>query len=184
MKIFIPPIKSQGIKSKLVEWIKSNIENIHYDRWIEPFMGTGVVAFNIRPKKALLCDTNPHLINFYNAIKNKKITSSVVRKFLTKEGEKLLKQWKENKQIPTEMAQQLFNYVLRKNDVEVGDTVISSGLDGVYPKGLMVGSVVSVVKRSYGIFQEVAIMPGVDFEKLEEVLVVLNFPVHKYLKKK
>ena len=77
-----------------------------------------------------------------------------------------------------------FNYVLRKNDVEVGDTVISSGLDGVYPKGLMVGSVVSVVKRSYGIFQEVTIMPGVDFEKLEEVLVVLNFPVHKYLKKK
>ena len=91
MKIFVPPIKSQGIKTKLVEWIHSNAKDLEYERWVEPFMGTGVVAFNIRPKKALLCDTNPHLINFYNAIKSKKITSTIVRKFLTIEGEKLLK---------------------------------------------------------------------------------------------
>ncbi len=77
-----------------------------------------------------------------------------------------------------------FNYVLRKNDVEVGDTVISSGLDGVYPKGLVVGNVVGVVKRSYGIFQEVTVMPGVDFEKLEEVLVILNSPVHKFVEER
>ncbi len=91
MKIYVPPIKSQGIKTKLVDWIYSNVNDLEYERWIEPFMGTGVVAFNIRPKKALLCDTNPHLINFYNAIKSKKITSVIVRKFLTTEGEKLLK---------------------------------------------------------------------------------------------
>lgn len=90
MKIFVPPIKSQGIKSKLVEWISSNVDNSSYDRWVEPFMGTGVVAFNIRPKKALLCDSNPHLINFYNAIKNKEITSEIVKKYLTDEGKKLL----------------------------------------------------------------------------------------------
>ena len=79
MKIFVPPIKSQGIKTKLVQWISNNVENVEYDRWVEPFMGTGVVAFNIRPKKALLCDSNPHLINFYNALKNKKITGEIVR---------------------------------------------------------------------------------------------------------
>ncbi len=90
-RIHIPPIKSQGIKSKLVEWISSNLEDIEYDRWVEPFMGTGVVAFNVRPKKALLCDTNPHLINFYNAIKDKEITGVVVRRYLTREGEKLLR---------------------------------------------------------------------------------------------
>ena len=90
MKIFVPPIKSQGIKTKLVKWISSNVENIEYDNWIEPFMGTGVVAFNIRPKRAILCDSNPHLIRFYNAIKNKEITSGLVRKYLTKEGQKLL----------------------------------------------------------------------------------------------
>lgn len=90
MKIFVPPIKSQGIKTKLVEWISSSAEEIQFDRWVEPFMGTGVVAFNIRPKKALLCDSNPHLISFYKAIQSKEITSGMVRKFLTEEGENLL----------------------------------------------------------------------------------------------
>ncbi|MFV0392261.1 MAG: DNA adenine methylase [Paludibacteraceae bacterium] len=86
----VPPIKSQGIKTKLVDWIDSNSQNIQYDRWVEPFMGTGVVAFNVRPKKALLCDSNPHLINFYKAIQNKEITSGIVKLFLTEEGKKLL----------------------------------------------------------------------------------------------
>lgn len=90
MKIFVPPIKSQGIKTKLVEWINYNVQETPFDRWVEPFMGTGVVAFNIQPKKALLCDSNPHLIRFYKAIQNKEITSSVVRKFLNEEGAKLL----------------------------------------------------------------------------------------------
>ncbi len=86
----VPPIKSQGIKTKLVEWIDANIQNVEYDRWVEPFMGTGSVAFNIRPKKALLCDSNPHLINFYKAIQQKKITSGIVKHFLSEEGQKLL----------------------------------------------------------------------------------------------
>jgi DNA adenine methylase len=90
MKVFVPPIKSQGIKTKLVEWISKNVDDVHYDRWVEPFMGTGVVAFNIRPKRALLCDSNPHLISFYKAIQSKEITSGLVRKYLTEEGEKLL----------------------------------------------------------------------------------------------
>ncbi|NOX46146.1 MAG: Dam family site-specific DNA-(adenine-N6)-methyltransferase [Chlorobi bacterium] len=90
MKIFVPPIKSQGIKTKLVSWISSNVKSLEYDRWVEPFMGTGVVAFNVRPEKALLSDSNPHLIRFYSALKEKEITSSMVRKFLTEEGAKLL----------------------------------------------------------------------------------------------
>ncbi len=90
MKTFVPPIKSQGIKTKLVQWISTNVKEIEYDRWVEPFMGTGVVAFNVRPKKALLCDSNPHLINFYKALQNKEITSGQVRQYLIEEGEKLL----------------------------------------------------------------------------------------------
>ena len=91
MKIFVPPIKSQGIKTKLVKWIQSNVKEIEYERWVEPFMGTGVVAFNIRPKKALLCDSNPHIIKFYNSLKSKEITSQIVKQYLIQEGEKLLK---------------------------------------------------------------------------------------------
>ncbi|MBW1727294.1 MAG: rod shape-determining protein MreC [Deltaproteobacteria bacterium] len=68
----------------------------------------------------------------------------------------------------------LFKYVLRKKSVVVGDTVVSSGLDGVFLKGLPVGQVSGVIRPNSGIFQEVSVTPYVDFEKLEEVLVVLN----------
>lgn len=90
MKVFVPPIKSQGIKTKLVSWISTNVKPLEYKRWVEPFMGTGVVAFNVRPKKALLCDSNPHIINFYQALQSKEITSAIVKKYLTTEGDKLL----------------------------------------------------------------------------------------------
>jgi rod shape-determining protein MreC len=66
----------------------------------------------------------------------------------------------------------ILKYVLRKHDVKVGDTVISSGLDGVYPKGLPIGYISGVIKRNSGIFQDVTVTPYVDFEKLEEVLVI------------
>jgi rod shape-determining protein MreC len=69
-----------------------------------------------------------------------------------------------------------FEYVLRKHDVQIGDTVISSGLDGVYPKGLRIGEVAEVSNREADIFKEITVRPYVDFEKLEEVLVILNPP--------
>lgn len=89
-KVAVPPIKSQGIKTKLVPWIKDIIPQDFDGTWIEPFMGTGVVGFNIAPKNALLCDTNPHLINFYNGINEGEITPEVVRDFLNREGAILL----------------------------------------------------------------------------------------------
>ena len=70
------------------------------------------------------------------------------------------------------------DFVLRKNDVRVGDTIVSSGLDGVYPKGLRIGFVTEVVEHDADIFHEVIITPFVDFEKLEEVLVVLEVQKH------
>jgi rod shape-determining protein MreC len=70
----------------------------------------------------------------------------------------------------------LFKYVLRKHEIRVGDAVISSGLDGVYPKGLHIGKISGVIRRNAGIFQEVTVTPNVDFEKLEQVLVVLRQP--------
>lgn len=92
MKVKVPPIKSQGIKTKLVPWI-DNITPHKFDgRWIEPFMGTGVVAFNLAPKHALLCDTNPHLINFYQSIKDGQVTAEIVKDFLNREGAILLEE--------------------------------------------------------------------------------------------
>lgn len=72
-----------------------------------------------------------------------------------------------------------FKYVLRKYDIKVGDVVLSSGLDGVFPKGFRIGFVSEVVKPNAGIFQEVTVTPFIDFEKLEEVLVVLDRPARE-----
>ncbi len=77
----------------------------------------------------------------------------------------------------------LFKYVLRKDDVRVGDKIVASGLDGVFPKGLPVGDVKEVVRRSSGVFQEVRVVPYIDFEKLEEVLVILNPPKYEFVSK-
>jgi DNA adenine methylase len=91
-KIFVPPIKSQGIKTKLVPWIMRVLQFDQNGTWIEPFMGTGVVGFNVRPKNALFSDLNPHIINFYNAIKRSQITARLARRFLETEGDALAKE--------------------------------------------------------------------------------------------
>jgi len=70
-----------------------------------------------------------------------------------------------------------FKYVLRKYEVKVGEVVISSGLDGVFPKGFRIGYVSGVTKPNAGIFQEVRVTPYIDFDRLEEVLVVLGRPL-------
>jgi DNA adenine methylase len=88
-RIVIPPIKCQGIKTKLVPWIKAHVNWSEEGRWIEPFLGSGVVGFNVRPKHALFCDNNPHIIEFYQEINVRNITPSVVRQFLEREGKLL-----------------------------------------------------------------------------------------------
>ena len=95
MKVKIPPIKAQGIKTKLVPWISGAIPKKFNGLWIEPFMGTSVVGFNLAPKRALMCDTNPHLVNFYEEVKHGHITPNTVREFLTDEGTQLIKSGEE-----------------------------------------------------------------------------------------
>lgn len=84
-----PPFKIQGIKTKLIPCIYELTRQVAFDCWIEPFMGSGVVAFNIKLKKAILCDSNPYIISFYNSLKNNSIDEFIVREFLEAEGRKL-----------------------------------------------------------------------------------------------
>ena len=88
MKIIVPPIKSQGIKTKLVPAITSILPKFE-GRWIEPFLGTGVVAFNVNPDRAVLNDINPHIIRFYKSIQEGIITKYNVREYLKISSEKL-----------------------------------------------------------------------------------------------
>lgn len=90
-RIRIPLIKCQGIKSKLIDFIASSIQWDGRGRWLEPFLGSGVVLFNIQPKRALVSDSNKHIINFYNDIKCKTIDAFTVREYLSEMGGNLLK---------------------------------------------------------------------------------------------
>ena len=62
----------------------------------------------------------------------------------------------------------------RDQDVKIGDRLLTSGLGGIYPKGVLIGSVVAVERKPYGLFQSVQVKPAVDFTRLEEVFVILE----------
>jgi len=69
----------------------------------------------------------------------------------------------------------ILKYVVRRHDIDVGDIIITSGLDGVFPKGLSIGYIEKISQSSSGLFHEVEITPYADFEKIEEVLVLKSF---------
>jgi rod shape-determining protein MreC len=71
-------------------------------------------------------------------------------------------------------AQCYLRYVPRTEDIEVGDHIITSGLEGIFPKGLSMGDVTRVEKKEYGLFQEVEVTPSAHFSRLEEVLIILS----------
>ena len=67
-------------------------------------------------------------------------------------------------------------FVKRTEDLQVGDLVVSSGLDGIFPRGLPIGHIEAVDKQGQGLFQYGQIEPAVDTERLEEVLVMVGAP--------
>jgi len=70
-------------------------------------------------------------------------------------------------------------YVSEVADVATGDLVVTSGIDGIFPKGFVIGRVESVEKAG-GMYKRIVVMPAVDFRSLEEVLVVLTpTPAHE-----
>ncbi len=70
--------------------------------------------------------------------------------------------------------QLVFDFVMRQEEVAIGDRVVTSGMGGVFPKGLVVGLVKSVERQEFGLFQAIEVYPTVDFSHLEEVLVLLR----------
>ncbi|UCE33257.1 MAG: rod shape-determining protein MreC [Deltaproteobacteria bacterium] len=66
----------------------------------------------------------------------------------------------------------LFEYVIKTCDIKNGDTIVTSGMGGVFPKGLYLGTVIQIEDSPNKLFKDVRVVPAVDFSKLEEVLVV------------
>ena len=96
--IIIPPIKIQGKKTKLVPKIMEIADYLleqhtEIDTWVEPFLGSGVVAFNCpdRINKVIVNDINPHIINLYKQIAYGFITPEMVETTFHYHNDELLK---------------------------------------------------------------------------------------------
>lgn len=66
----------------------------------------------------------------------------------------------------------LLKYVLKTDDITVGDKLITSGKDGIYPKNLYAGIVISIDRQRPGIFSDIEVMPFNNFKRLEEVIIL------------
>lgn len=67
-------------------------------------------------------------------------------------------------------------FVLDEDQVQIGDRVLTSGMGGVFPKGVIVGTVSLVDQQSTKMFKTIELQPKVDFFKLETVFVITNYP--------
>jgi rod shape-determining protein MreC len=65
-------------------------------------------------------------------------------------------------------------YISRVEEVHAGDVVLSSGLAGVFPKGLLIGVVTGASRKGEGLFQKIDVAPAVDSGKVEEVLALIT----------
>jgi rod shape-determining protein MreC len=71
-------------------------------------------------------------------------------------------------------AQLTLKFVLRNADVAVGDLLVTSGMGGVFPKGLSLGKVAVAERDDLALFQKIQVAPVVDFSHLEEVMVLMG----------
>jgi rod shape-determining protein MreC len=74
----------------------------------------------------------------------------------------------------------LMQYVPGSSDVKPGDLVVTSGIDGIYPKGFVIGTV-DHADRGSGAYHDIIVRPAVDFSRLEEVLIVKTPPASRGL---
>ncbi len=63
-------------------------------------------------------------------------------------------------------------YILKNDEIDIGDKLVTSGKDGIYPKGMLTGIVITVNRNKAGIFTDIDVMPFNNFKRLDEVLIV------------
>ncbi|MCA9321856.1 MAG: Dam family site-specific DNA-(adenine-N6)-methyltransferase [Planctomycetes bacterium] len=85
----VPPLKIQGIKTKLLPFILESLRWSGRGTWVEPFLGSGAVLLNLGPDRALVGDSNPHIVRFFRGIQSGQVTSAAARDHLEREGKRL-----------------------------------------------------------------------------------------------
>lgn len=68
----------------------------------------------------------------------------------------------------------IFKYISKTQDVKEGDIIVSSGMGGVFPKGMLIGQVIGVDRKDAGLFLKINVAPYTDLSKLEEILILSN----------
>jgi rod shape-determining protein MreC len=68
----------------------------------------------------------------------------------------------------------ILKYISKTQDVKEGDVIVSSGMGGVFPKGLLIGQVSHVDRQDASLFLKINVAPFVDFSKLEEILILAS----------
>ena len=88
--MIISPIKTQGRKTKLVQWLSLQTDWYRGGRWIEPFAGSCQVGLAFAPPDgALMCDINPYLVDLCRGMQHGTVNSQSVKKFMENEGRSL-----------------------------------------------------------------------------------------------
>jgi rod shape-determining protein MreC len=67
-------------------------------------------------------------------------------------------------------------YVARTEEIRPGDTIVTSGMDGIFPRGLLVGTVARVSQERPGLFLNVEVRAAVNFRELEQVMILTARP--------
>lgn len=79
----------------------------------------------------------------------------------------------------------LVKSLIKESDLLIGDKILSSGLGGIYPKGLIIGEIVELIPGKYGVGSAARLKPAADFARLEEALIILepssssDMPLHE-----
>jgi rod shape-determining protein MreC len=154
-----PTLTAQIVGRDPSPWFKTVI----IDRGSSDGIQKGMPAVTIEGVVGQILDTSPHYAKVLLAIDPNSAIDVLVQRTRVRG---ILKGTREG-------GYQL-QYVLKNSDVEENDHVVTSELGGVFPKGLLVGTVSQVIIDRRGMFQQIDIEPSVDFTKLEDMIIIMK----------
>jgi len=161
-RISSPMVASEVIGQDPTSWFKS----VTIDKGEKDGVRQGMAVISPEGVVGQILKAAPHyatvlLVTDYNSAIDSIIQKSRARAIVEGKGENRCQ----------------MKYLLRTEEVNVGDVVLTSGLSGNFPKGLLIGEIRRVEKKGHGIFQYAEMAPSVDLSRLEEVLVITDAPL-------
>jgi rod shape-determining protein MreC len=167
-----------GLKERITEYdlIGAQIVAKHPGNWFEIFTIDKGTENGIRNKSAVI--TNKGLVGYvYEIGTNYARVMSMIDSDSSISA--IIVRTRDNAVVKGELSLQnqglcIMNYISPDADIVIGDSVETTGLGGIYPKGLYIGKIKEIKKDTHGISYFAIVEPAVDFKRLEEVFVINN----------